>query len=92
MKAIEAELAGVIVSNHGTRQLNYTPATISVLEEVDQLIIYGLAANGESGVKQVIEMLKNELEQTIALAGCCTVAEITKNYVKTEKERFLGRM
>ncbi|WMV22495.1 hypothetical protein MTR67_015880 [Solanum verrucosum] len=127
MKAIEAGVAGIIVSNHGARQLDYTPATVSVLEEVVHVVqgkvpvlieggirrgtdifkalalgakavligrpvIYGLAAKGESGVKQVIEMLKNELEQTMALAGCCTVADITRNYVKTEKERFLGRM
>ncbi|KAK6796026.1 hypothetical protein RDI58_009481 [Solanum bulbocastanum] len=127
MKAIEAGATGIIVSNHGARQLDYTPATISVLEEVVHVVqgkvpvlieggirrgrdifkalalgakavligrpvIYGLAAKGESGVKQVIEILKNELEQTIALAGCCTVADITRNYVKTEKERLLGRM
>ncbi|KAK4736206.1 hypothetical protein R3W88_010467 [Solanum pinnatisectum] len=127
MKAIEAGVAGIIVSNHGARQLDYTPATISVLEEVVHVVqgkvpvlieggirrgtdifkalalgakaaligrpvIYGLAAKGECGVKEVIEMLKNELEQTIALAGCCTVADITRNYVKTEKERLLGRM
>jgi (S)-2-hydroxy-acid oxidase len=31
---VEAGAAGVIVSNHGARQLDYAPATISVLEEV----------------------------------------------------------
>ncbi|KAK6773815.1 hypothetical protein RDI58_029054 [Solanum bulbocastanum] len=36
---------------------------------IGRSVIYGLAANGESGVKQVIEMLKHELEQTIALTG-----------------------
>lgn len=34
MKAIEAGVVGIIVSNHGARQLDYSPATISVLEEV----------------------------------------------------------
>ncbi|PHT47285.1 Peroxisomal (S)-2-hydroxy-acid oxidase GLO4 [Capsicum baccatum] len=117
-KAIEARVAGIIVSNYGARQLDYTPASISVLEEVvhavqgkvpvlfdggirrgtdifkaiDRPIIYGLATKGESGVKQVIEMLKNELEQTMALAGCCTVDDITRNHVVAEKERFLCRM
>ncbi|KAH0689159.1 hypothetical protein KY289_016517 [Solanum tuberosum] len=33
MKAIEAGVAGNIVSNHGARQLDYTSATIYVLEE-----------------------------------------------------------
>lgn len=32
--AVEAGAAGVIVSNHGARQLDYVPATISCLEEV----------------------------------------------------------
>ncbi|PHU24467.1 Peroxisomal (S)-2-hydroxy-acid oxidase GLO2, partial [Capsicum chinense] len=126
-KAIEARVAGIIVSNYGARQLDYTPASISVVEEVvhavqgkvpvlfdggirrgteifkalalgakavmiGRPIIYGLATKGESGVKQVIEMLKNELEQTMALAGCCTVDDITRNHVVAEKESFLCRM
>jgi isopentenyl diphosphate isomerase/L-lactate dehydrogenase-like FMN-dependent dehydrogenase len=33
-KAVEAGAAGVIVSNHGGRQLDYAADTISVLEEV----------------------------------------------------------
>jgi isopentenyl diphosphate isomerase/L-lactate dehydrogenase-like FMN-dependent dehydrogenase len=35
IKAMEVGAAGIIVSNHGARQLDYTPATISVLEEVE---------------------------------------------------------
>ncbi|XP_004235560.1 peroxisomal (S)-2-hydroxyacid oxidase GLO4 [Solanum lycopersicum] len=126
-KAIEAGVAGIIVSNHGARQLDYTPATISALEEVvhavqvkvpvlfdggirrgtdifkalalgakavliGRPVIYGLAAKGETGVKQVIEMLKNELEQTMALAGCRTVDDITRSHVNTETERMECRM
>ncbi|GAY67314.1 hypothetical protein CUMW_255510 [Citrus unshiu] len=34
IKAVEVGVAGIIVSNHGARQLDYTPATISALEEV----------------------------------------------------------
>ena len=36
IKAVEAGVAGIVVSNHGARQLDYTPATISILEEVTQ--------------------------------------------------------
>ncbi|KAM3245865.1 peroxisomal (S)-2-hydroxyacid oxidase GLO4 [Capsicum annuum] len=121
IKAIEAGFAGIIVSNHGARQLDYAPATISVLEEVvlavqgkvpvffdggvrrgtdifkalalgakavliGRSVVYGLAAKGERGVKQVIQMLKNKLELTMALSGCCTVDDITRSHVKTEKE------
>ena len=38
--AVEAGIDGIIVSNHGARQLDYTPATISVLEEVYISICY----------------------------------------------------
>jgi (S)-2-hydroxy-acid oxidase len=32
--AVHSGAAGIIVSNHGARQLDYVPATISALEEV----------------------------------------------------------
>lgn len=32
-KAVDAGVSGIIVSNHGGRQLDYSPAPISVLEE-----------------------------------------------------------
>ena len=35
--AIQAGAAGIIVSNHGARQLDYVPATIMALEEVPLL-------------------------------------------------------
>ena len=35
LKAIEAGVDGIVVSNHGARQLDYSPATITVLEEVN---------------------------------------------------------
>lgn len=38
--AIQVGAAGIIVSNHGARQLDYVPATISCLEEVHCLVIY----------------------------------------------------
>ncbi|XP_018835020.1 peroxisomal (S)-2-hydroxy-acid oxidase GLO4-like isoform X2 [Juglans regia] len=34
IKAMEVGVDGIIVSNHGARQLDYTPATICVLEEL----------------------------------------------------------
>lgn len=32
--AVQSGAAGIIVSNHGARQLDYVPATIMALEEV----------------------------------------------------------
>ncbi|KAM3384284.1 hypothetical protein ACQJBY_008756 [Aegilops geniculata] len=122
-KAVEAGAAGIIVSNHGARQLDYAPATISALEEVVKAVagavpvlvdggvrrgtdvlkalalgaravmvgrpvLYGLAARGQAGAKHVIEMLNRELELAMALCGCRSVAEITRDRVQTEGDRF----
>ncbi|XP_016649400.1 PREDICTED: peroxisomal (S)-2-hydroxy-acid oxidase GLO4-like isoform X3 [Prunus mume] len=121
-KAVEVGVAGIVVSNHGARQLDYTPATISVLEEVvhavggrvpvlfdggvrrgtdvfkalalgaqavlvGRPVVYGLAANGERGVRRVIEMLKDEFELTMALSGCPSVKDITRSHVTTEFDK-----
>ena len=50
--------------------------------------MYGLVAKGEDGVKKVIDMLKNEFELTMALSGCPTIHDITRNHVRTEDERL----
>ncbi|XP_018440774.1 peroxisomal (S)-2-hydroxyacid oxidase GLO4 isoform X2 [Raphanus sativus] len=123
LKAVEAGVDGIVVSNHGARQLDYSPATITVLEEIvhavggripvlldggvrrgtdvfkalalgaqavliGRPVVYGLAAKGEDGVRKVIEMLQSELELTMALSGCPTIDDITRNHVKTENERL----
>lgn len=123
IKAMEVGVAGIVVSNHGARQLDYSPATITALEEVvlavrgripvlfdggvrrgtdifkalalgaqavliGRPVVFGLAAKGENGVRQVIEMLKNELELTMALSGCCTVRDITRSHVRTEYDNL----
>ncbi|XVF27109.1 hypothetical protein REPUB_Repub14bG0078300 [Reevesia pubescens] len=125
IKALEVGVSGIIVSNHGGRQLDYSPATISVLEEVvhavkgkvpvfldggvrrgtdifkaialgaravlvGRPVIYGLAAKGEYGVRRVLEMLKDELELTMALSGCSSVQEITRSHVRTKHEQLLS--
>lgn len=40
--AVQAGAAGIIVSNHGARQLDYVPATIVALEEVCNSIYFGV--------------------------------------------------
>ncbi|KAL9224206.1 hypothetical protein vseg_000268 [Gypsophila vaccaria] len=122
-KAVEVGVDGIVVSNHGARQLDYTPATISALEEVVQAvggkipvlfdggvrrgtdifkalalgaqavlvgrpIVFALAANGENGVKSVLGMLQNELELTMALAGCPSIKDITRNHVTTDTDKL----
>ncbi|KAK7273226.1 hypothetical protein RIF29_14275 [Crotalaria pallida] len=55
---------------------------------VGRSVIFRLAAKGERGPRQVIEMLKNELELTMALSGCPTLMDISRSHVTTEKERL----
>ncbi|RHN42397.1 putative (S)-2-hydroxy-acid oxidase [Medicago truncatula] len=120
--AVQAGVAGIIVSNHGARQLDYVPATIMALEEVVQAaegrvpvfmdggvrrgtdvfkalalgaagvfigrpVVFSLAADGEAGVRKVFEMLHDELERTMALCGCRSVKDITRDHVVTEWDR-----
>ncbi|GMI77883.1 hypothetical protein HRI_001457600 [Hibiscus trionum] len=124
IKSMEVGVAGIIVSNHGGRQLDYSPATIDVLEEVvhavggkvpvfidggirrgtdifkamalgarailvGRPVVFGLAAKGEHGVKRVLEMLKDELELTMALSGC---SSITRSHVRTKHEQRIISM
>jgi 4-hydroxymandelate oxidase len=124
LTAADAELAaahgasGVIVSNHGGRQLDGTIATIDALPEVTSQVggritvlldggvrrgtdvlkalalgasavligrpyLWGLAADGEAGVRRVLEMLRSEVELALALAGCRSVADVTPDLVQT---------
>ncbi|KAG2305637.1 hypothetical protein Bca52824_025385 [Brassica carinata] len=84
--AVQAGAAGIIVSNHGARQLDYVPATISALEEIGRPVLFSLAAEGEAGVRKVLQMLRDEFELTMALSGCRSLSEITRNHVQLKME------
>ncbi|XP_038970471.1 peroxisomal (S)-2-hydroxy-acid oxidase GLO5 isoform X1 [Phoenix dactylifera] len=119
--AIQNGAAGIIVSNHGARQLDYVPATITALEEVVRAargqvpvfldggvrrgtdvfkalalgasgvfigrpVVFSLAAEGEAGVRRVLQMLRDEFELTMALSGCTSLKEITRSHIVTEAD------
>lgn len=120
--AIECGVAGIIVSNHGGRQLDYLPATISCLEEVvreakgrrvpvfldggirrgtdvfkalalgasgvfiGRPVLFALAVDGRAGVRNALRMLRDELEITMALSGCSSLKDITRDRVITESD------
>ena len=44
-------------------------------------ILYGLALQGEHGVRKVLQMLKRELLLAMQLAGCTSLAAITPGLV-----------
>jgi isopentenyl diphosphate isomerase/L-lactate dehydrogenase-like FMN-dependent dehydrogenase len=46
---------------------------------------YGLAAAGETGVDRAIEILRTDLERTLRLLGCPSVAALDRSYVNVPK-------
>ena len=115
--AVEHGVTGIIVSNHGGRQLDTALASIDALPEIVEAvtgrcevyidggirrgtdilkalalgaravlvgrpILWGLAANGAQGVFQVLEILRKELELSMALAGRPTLDSIDRTLLK----------
>jgi (S)-2-hydroxy-acid oxidase len=44
-------------------------------------VVYSLAAEGEAGVRKVLQMLRDEFELTMALSGCRSLKEITRDHI-----------
>ena len=42
-------------------------------------MLWGLAVAGEAGVRQVLEMLRAELERALALCGCDSPAQADRD-------------
>ena len=115
--ALKSGAAGVVVSNHGGRQLDTVPATIQVLPEIVQAsagrgvvvldggvrrgidivkalalgasavqvgrpVLWGLATGGEAGAYRVLSILRDELDNAMALCGCASVQQITRDIVR----------
>ena len=116
--ACEHGAAGVVVSNHGGRQLDGAVSSLEALPEVVDAVgdraevyldggvrrgtdvvmalalgaravlvgrpaLYGLAFGGSKGVEQVLEILREETENALALLGCRSPAEVTAAHVKS---------
>ena len=113
-RAVDHGASGLVVSNHGARQLDTAPSTISVLPEivdavagaveifmdggvrrgtdvlkalaygaravlVGRPILWGLALGGETGIKFVLQMLRQEFDLAMGLAGCPRLADISRD-------------
>jgi len=120
LRAIDAGVAAISVSNHGGRQLDCVPSSLRALPEVVKAVnsqvevlmdggvrrgtdiakalclgaravlcgrayAYGLAAAGEAGVVRAIEILRADLDRTLRLLGCSSVAELDRSYVNIPK-------
>ncbi|TIP26820.1 MAG: alpha-hydroxy-acid oxidizing protein [Mesorhizobium sp.] len=107
----------IIVSNHGGRQLDGAPSSISVLEEIADAVgdtievhmdggirsgqdvlkalclgakgtyigrpfLYGLGALGKGGVTKALEIIRKEMDITLALCGKRLVTEMGKDQLR----------
>src|SRR5262249_8433632 len=115
-KAVEQGMDGIIVSNHGGRQLDGCVPALDVLPGIVEAVAgqiqvlfdsgirrgadgfkalapgakgvllgrpycFGLAVNGESGVRDVIQNLIADFDLTLALTGCRSVKEIARDFL-----------
>jgi L-lactate dehydrogenase (cytochrome) len=46
---------------------------------------YGLAAAGEAGVDRALQILRTDLERTLKLLGCPSVAALDRSYVNVPR-------
>jgi L-lactate dehydrogenase (cytochrome) len=49
---------------------------------VGRPFVYGLGAGGEAGAHRVMEILSEELRATMGLAGCRSIAEIDRSWIR----------
>jgi 4-hydroxymandelate oxidase len=115
--AVEHGVDGIVVSNHGGRQLDGSPPALDALVEVVEAVegrclvlmdggvrrgtdvlkalalgaeavmvgrpvAWGLAAGGEDGVAEVLEILRHEFDLAMALSGCRSVREIVRDLIR----------
>ena len=55
------------------------------LVAVGRPILWGLAADGAEGVTRVLEILRDELSLSMALAGCRSIADVTADLVAGQR-------
>jgi L-lactate dehydrogenase (cytochrome) len=114
--AAKTGAAALVVSNHGGRQLDGAPSSISALPPIVDAVgssmeilldsgirsgqdvlravalgaraclsgrayIYGLGAGGQAGVARAIEIIRNELDISMALTGVNRIEEIGRHVI-----------
>lgn len=108
-RAHERGADGIVLSNHGGRQVDDAIAPLEILEQVKQALpempvlidsgfrrgndvlkamalgaaavmvgrapLYGLAAAGQAGAERALRILQEEIDRSLGLLGCNTLAE-----------------
>ena len=121
LKAINHGVDGIIVSNHGGRNMDSAAATIRVLPEIAEAVgdkatvildsgvrrgsdivkalalgakavltgratLYGTAVAGQDGAAKAIEVIRTEMDKTMAYTGCNRTDEITTDIFFGDRE------
>jgi isopentenyl diphosphate isomerase/L-lactate dehydrogenase-like FMN-dependent dehydrogenase len=119
-RAVECGVDGVIVSNHGGRNLDAAMPTLDALPAIvdrvggrcDVLLdsgvrrgsdvakavalgakavmvgrapLYGVAAAGETGARQALQFVREELERVMGFLGCNTIADLGSRILDVEE-------
>ncbi|MGW3310123.1 alpha-hydroxy acid oxidase [Streptomyces sp. NPDC001073] len=115
--AVRHGVDGLLLSNHGGRQLDTVPATLELLPEfvsavegripvvmdggvrrgtdavkalalgasavgIGRPVMWALAEGGEKGVGRLLELLRDELDDALALCGATGLADLTPDLVR----------
>jgi len=121
VRAVNAGVDGVIVSNHGGKALDRAPATVDALVAIAAAVgdkiavmldsgvrrgsdivvglclgakfvfvgratLYGVAAGGTAGARRAIDILREEVDMTMALIGCPNVAELGPDFLFSRQQ------
>jgi 4-hydroxymandelate oxidase len=115
--AAKCGVGGIIVSNHGGRQLDGAIATLDALPEIvsamrgtgldiivdgglrrgtdvvkalalgakmvliGRPVLWGLTVDGEAGARAVLDLLRREIDTTLALVGCPRAVDLSSDFV-----------
>ncbi|XP_065913038.1 2-Hydroxyacid oxidase 1-like [Dysidea avara] len=121
--AVQHGVDGIIVSNHGGRQLDGVLATSDVLGEIVEAVegrvevyldggvrqgtdvlkalalgakavfigrpvLWGLAYQGQTGVEEVLRMVKEEFKLAMALSGCAKLSDIQPSLLAYDRKYY----
>ena len=126
-QAVAVGADGIVVSNHGGRQLDGAPSTATALPAIADAVrdrttvlvdsgvrsgldvirmlalgaqgvflgrawVYALAARGQAGVEQFLDMIEREMRVAMALTGCTRIEQVDRTCLAAQAwERFTDR-